>query len=74
MLPRIWGSKMLKLLSGDRRMKAELIGCEKCGLKDCPILNKAECPINTLWAETLKLDEAKARLIAEAERIVSKRN
>jgi len=29
--------------------------CEKCGRKNCPILNITECPIYQLWerAETL---------------------
>lgn len=44
--------------------------CEKCGRKNCPILNKTECPIYQLWAEAEELDNSKARLLAEAEAIV----
>lgn len=34
--------------------------CEHCELKGrCPMLNKAECPINSLWHDA---DEAEATL------------
>jgi len=38
--------------------------CKHCNIKSCPVLNKAECPINILWAraeeaqETIKEIEA----------------
>ncbi len=42
------------------------MGCEHCNILMCPVLNKAECPINQLWE---RAGEAK-ELIAEAERII----
>ena len=30
--------------------------CEHCNIKNCPVLNKTECPINQLWA---RAEEAK---------------
>jgi len=53
-------------------MTDELIGClqAKCRIKPCPLLNKAECPINKLWQAAKEMDEAKEALLAEAERIV----
>ena len=39
------------------------MNCEHCNIKNCPILNKTECPINILWAQA---EEAQAT-IKEAE-------
>ena len=37
------------------------MGCEKCNLGGkCSVLNKAQCPINQLWAQ---VDEMKASVI-----------
>ena len=36
--------------------------CEHCNLKNCPILNKDQCPINQLWAQADKANEAKKEL------------
>lgn len=53
-------------------MIKELLGCSKgkCRIKPCPIVNKVECPINKLWQGAQEMDEAKAALLAEAQRIV----
>jgi len=46
--------------------------CEYCYLVDkCPVLNKAECPINLLWAKVAELDEAKRLLTAKAVRTIT---
>ncbi len=44
--------------------------CEHCSLVACSVLNKTECPINTLWRQQEAADQAKADLVAEAEAIV----
>jgi len=33
--------------------------CKHCNIVNCPILNKAECPINKLWA---RAEEAEATI------------
>lgn len=49
-----------------------MIGCAHCELTGrCPVLNKAECPVNQLWEGTMRLDKAKRELVAEAERIIA---
>lgn len=48
--------------------------CEHCELRlngRCPVLNKAECPVNEWWKEASLLGEVKRELVAEAERIVT---
>ncbi len=42
------------------------MGCEHCEIKNCPVLNKSECPINKLWE---RAKEARGA-VAEAEWII----
>ena len=42
------------------------MGCEHCNILMCPVLNKAECPINQLWERAKEAQE----VIAEAEWII----
>ena len=53
------------------KMEVDIMYCEKCGRKNCPVVNKLECPIYKLWAQAEQLDINKAELIAEAERLTS---
>jgi len=44
--------------------------CEHCNLVNCPVLNKAECPINILWAEADRIRAETEAAIKEAEAII----
>jgi len=36
--------------------------CENCNVKDCAILNKTECPVNTLWKQEQEAKQTLAEL------------
>jgi len=45
--------------------------CKHCNIKNCSILNKAECPVNILWAQAEAQAEEARQALAEVDIILA---